>query len=122
MNTLSDVGKELLKSLNKDDNEYHPLEKYIYAIDYNLDRADILLSIGERIGIYVPEGRDIHQVLFYKLKEYLEKETDKRMTEKIMNMSADEYNEYLIKKHPSNKNLDRNAFYPVYSDRLYQSI
>lgn len=119
---LSDVGKDLLSRLNKDENDYHPLEKYIYAIDQNLDNSNGLRSIGERIGIFVHEEEDVPVILYFKLREYLEREQDSKQTEKIMNMSPDEYNKYLEKLHPSNIKLNRNAFYPLYSDRLYLSL
>ncbi len=119
---LSNIGTELMNSLNKYHNEYHPLEKYIYAIDQNLDNSNGLLSIGERIGIFVHEHEDVPVILYYKLKEILENEKDSQETQRIMNMSPDDYNKYLIKLHPSNNKLDRNSFYPLYADRLYLSI
>ena len=119
---LSNIGKDLYNRLNKDSNGYHPLEKYIHAIDQNLDNSNGLRSIRERIGIFVNEREDVPVIMYYKLKEYLDNEKDPREIQRIMNMSPDQYNKYLVKLHSGNIKLDRNAFYPLYSDRLYLSI
>ena len=122
LSDLSDIGKSLLQSLNKNNNGYHPLEDYIYAIDYNLDSSNTLRSIGERIGIYVSDVENVQEGLYIKLEEYLQREKDYRITEKIMNMSPNEYETYIISLDPSNANLDRASFYPLYADRLYLSL
>jgi len=123
MNNLSSIGQDLLNSLNKHEiNGYHPLEKYIKAYDLNLDNSNVLRSIGERIGIFVSEAEDVPEGLYLKLKEYIEREKDSQLTEKIIQMSPDEYEKYLISLDPSNANLDRQSFYPLYADRLYLSL
>lgn len=122
MDDLSDVGKDLLSRLKKDENDYHPLERYIYAIDQNLDSSNVLRSIGERIGIFVSEAEDVPEGLYFKLYEYLDRERDAKLTEKIIQMTPDQYEKYLIKLHPSNQKLNRQSFYPLYADRLYTSL
>lgn len=120
---MSNAGKTLLNSLNRDpQNGYHPLEKYVIAIEQNWDNSNALRSIGERVGFFVPETENTQEGLYLKLKEYLDREKDPQVTQEIIHMSPDEYEEYLIKLHPSNKNLPRDQFYPLYSDRLYLSL
>ena len=111
---LSPVGEELYNMINKD----HVLAKYIVAFDNHLDNDSILRSIGERIGIFIPEDEYAPFVLYIKLKEFLTKENNPDLTRKIIDMSPDEYEKYLISVSPNNKNLSREEFYPIYANRL----
>lgn len=116
---LSSVGQELydLLYLNRN-NEIHPLEKYIIAIDNSLDNNNLLRSIGERIGIYIGPNEEASVELPLRLKKYLENEKDIRETDKKIEMTADEYENYLSKLGPKYTNLSREDFLPLYSNRL----
>jgi hypothetical protein len=120
---LSPIGKELYDSLyvnskNIKDNEAHPLEKYVVAIDSSLDNNNLLRSIGERIGIYIGENEDASVILPIKLKEYLENEKDIQETDKKIEFTPDEYEKYLSKFGQKYTNLSREDFLPLYSNRL----
>jgi hypothetical protein len=113
---LSQVGQELYDLLYVDKgNEIHPLEKYIFAIDNSLDNNNLLRSIGERIGIYIGENEEAAVELPLRLKMYLENEKNIQETERKMEMTPDEYENYLPHKY---KNLPREEFLPLYSNRL----
>ena len=85
---LSSYGKSLIKLLKE---KTHPLERYIIAIDQNLDDDGLLRIIAERIGIYVSENEDASVSLYLKLKEYLQQETDVSRTRRLINASPDQY-------------------------------
>jgi hypothetical protein len=90
MEDLSKIGKELYALLKIGDK--HPLERYVLAIDSNLDDDSLLRVIGERIGINIDDSDDAAVTLYLRLKDYLEKETNIERTRKIINMSFEEYN------------------------------
>ena len=124
MADLSDVGQELYELLytsNKGikDNEIHPLEKYVIAIDNNLDNNNLLRSIGERIGIYIGENEDASVELPLKLKEYLLNEEDINETDKRIEYTPDQYEKYLSSINPKYSKLQREQFLPLYSNRLF---
>ena len=120
---LSWVGNDLMKSIKYDPkNGYHPLEKYVRIIDHNLDDSNTLKVIGERIGIFIPESENTQEGMYIKLKDFLEREEDLYKSEKIIDMSPNQYEKYLVSLDPSNKNLPRQSFYPIYADRLYLSL
>ena len=85
---LSSYGKSLIKLLKEGN---HPLERYIVAIDSNLDDDGLLRSIAERIGIYISDNEDTSVALYVKLKEYLQQETDISRTRRLLNASPDQY-------------------------------
>ena len=85
---LSSYGKSLIKFIKE---KNHPLERYIIAIDQNLDDDGLLRSIAERIGIYISDNEDISVTLYLKLKEYLQQETDISRTRRLLNASPDQY-------------------------------
>ena len=116
---ISKVGRDLLNSLSIPN---HPLEKYIYAIEYNLDDNSALRSIGERIGIFIPEKEDAASYLPFQLKIFLENERNHSLTEKVIHLSPDEYEKYLVSLNDENKNLSREDFYPLYANRLFETI
>lgn len=95
MEDLSQIGRDLYNLLYRNGkiiSTTHPLERYIFAIDSNLDDDSLLRVIGERIGIYIEDSEDAAVSLYLKLKNYLENETDVRKTETLINMSFQEYN------------------------------
>jgi hypothetical protein len=102
--------------------EDHPLANYLKAIDNYLDDDSLLRVIGERIGIYVPDGENAAVYLHFKLREYLEKEKDIRRTYKLMHISPTEYEKYLINLDNKNKKLSRNDFVILYSNRLLNDV
>ena len=85
---LSSYGKSLIKLLKE---RNHPLERYIIVIDQNLDDDGLLRSIAERIGIYILDNEDTSVILYLKLKEYLQQETDVSRTRRLLNASPDQY-------------------------------
>ena len=85
---LSSYGKSLMKLIKE---RNHPLERYIIAIDSNLDDDGLLRSIAERIGIYISDNEDTSVALYLKLKEYLQQETDVSRTRRLLNASPDQY-------------------------------
>ena len=93
---LSELGEELLnianKNINKTSREVHPLARYIYALDMSWDDDSVVRSIGERIGVYVPEEeRDAATTLFLKLREFLQQETDISRTSRLVNATPEQY-------------------------------
>lgn len=85
---LSSYGKSLMKYIKV---KNHPLERYIIAIDHNLDDDSLVRTIAERIGIYVSENEDVKVMLYLKLKEYLQQETDVSRTRRLINATPEEY-------------------------------
>lgn len=116
---LSVVGQELLKSLRTDD---HILEEYIYEIDENLDDNSTLRSIGERIGIYIPYEEYASEFLPLTLNDFLQEEKDSELSRRIIEMSPDDYEQYLISLSSDNVDLPREVFYPLYANRLLESL
>ena len=101
---------ELLKLLSKDDVLY----EYILAIDNYMDDANVLVDIGQRIGIYIPPDEQPIFVLYYSLEEYINKHIDPKLTEKIINMTYDQYKEYI------NRDIDEDELNLLYSNRLLE--
>lgn len=110
---LSPIGQELYDLAGGN----HPLEKYIIAIDLNMEDDSALRSIGERIGIYIPDRENSIYYLYSLLKEYLLNETNSERTEKVINMTAEEYNHL---KDLSQTNLSPVEFNILYSNRLLE--
>jgi hypothetical protein len=75
---LSPMGQELYDLLYAKDNTYNPLEKYIIAIDHNLDDDGLLRVIAENIDITVPNDENAAVYLYFYLKEYLIEENLKK--------------------------------------------
>lgn len=118
---LSEIGKEIYNLLYKgkiSENEIHPLEKYVIAIDNNLDNNNLLRSIGERVGIYIGENEDASVELPLRLKDYLQNEKDIQETNKKIELTPDEYEKHLSSIDSKYKNLPRDKFLPLYSNRL----
>ena len=116
---LSKQGQQLISLLNDSDNV---LYRYIQAYDYNQDDDSALRSIAERIGIFIPDGEYSPVYLFYQLESFILGKVDKDLTREIVNMSPEQYEDYLIKLDPTNKNLSREQFYPLYANRLMDLI
>lgn len=108
MEDLSNYGKDLYSLLKSPD---HVLAKYIIAIDQNLDDESILRSIAERIGIYIPDDEEVRYILYDSIKDYLMFEKDPKLTDKIINMTFDEYRNY-------NLNMSTNQVELLFSNRL----
>jgi hypothetical protein len=85
---LSFYGKSLMKFIKE---KNHPLERYIVAIDSNLDDDGLLRTIAERIGIFIPDNEDASVTLFLRLKEYLQQEIDVSRTRRLLNATPDQY-------------------------------
>lgn len=102
------MGKDLYKLLKTSD---HPLEKYILAFDTYLDDDNTLHSIADRIGIFIPENDYSVYILYDRLKDYLEKETDPEITRKLVNMTYDDF----AKMYPS---FTQEKLDAMFSDRL----
>jgi hypothetical protein len=85
---LSFYGKSLMKFIKE---KNHPLERYIVAIDSNLDDDGLLRTIAERIGIFIPDNEDTSVTLFLRLKEYLQQEIDVSRTRRLLNATPDQY-------------------------------
>jgi hypothetical protein len=75
---LSPIGQELYDLLYAKDNTYNPLEKYIIAIDHNLDDDGLLRAIALNIDIEVPFEENAAVYLYFYLKEYLIEENLKK--------------------------------------------
>lgn len=101
---------DLLK--NRED---HPLEEYILAIENYLDDDVVLRSIGDRIGIAIPDKEYAYIVLYDGLKNYLMNEEDPKVTEEIINMTFEEY----WKTKPNLSEEDVNL---LYSNRLLEKL
>ena len=97
------MGKELY-SLLKIRN--HVLEDYIRAFDNYMDDDNVLRSISYRIGIFIPEEEPALYILYDRLKDYLEKETNPSKTEKLVNMTRNEYKKYLNNPSLTDEKLD----------------
>ena len=108
MEDLSEYGKELYKLLKSDD---HILAAYIKAIDENLDDNSVLISIADRIGIFIQDNENAFEILYFGLKEYLLLEKDPKVTEKIVNMTFEEFR----KEH---SNLPEEHVELLFSNRL----
>ena len=111
MDGLSEYGKELYALLPGETHNDHILANYIKAIDENLDDDSVLRAIGERIGIFIPDDEEAYYILYYSLKEYIPLEKDPKLTEKIINMTFDEYKSY----HP---NMSNEQIELLFSNRL----
>lgn len=85
---LSSYGKSLMKLIKV---KNHPLERYIVAIDTNLDDDGLLRTIAERIGIFISDSEEASVTLYLKLKEYLQTETDVSRTRRLLNATPQEY-------------------------------
>ncbi len=103
-----DIGQNLYNLLKCSN---HPLERYILAIDSNLENDSLLRTIGERIGIDLYYEEDANVGLYLKLKEYLENETSVLDTRNKINISLKEYS----KQFP---NLSEEEILPYYYNRL----
>ncbi len=130
-NDLSNIGKHLLTLLYGNEENVlqngrleHPLEKYILAYDSNMDNDSAIRSIGERIGIYIPDRQNSAEVFYIKLSDHiLNHERIKRSvgdrtylsSKEIIDLTPDQYS-----KKTGSYNLDRDTFYPMYADRLSQ--
>ena len=114
---LSATGQELYDLLNDDKSV---LARYIQAFDQNQDDDSALRSIGERIGIYIPDGEYSPVYLFEKLKEYILSKQDEERTREVINMTADDYEKYLEEKGLAD--LPRDQFYPLYANRLMEFL
>jgi hypothetical protein len=107
--SLSVLGQNLYNALNGN----NVLEDYVKAIDENWDNDSILRSIGERIGIYIPEGEDSAVYLYLTLLKYLGENRNPKWTKEKIEMTPTEY-----AKRTKTENLSRDEFYPLYSNRL----
>ena len=108
MEDLSEYGKELYKLLKSDD---HVLATYIKAIDENLDDNSVLIYIADRIGIFVQDNENAFEILYFGLREYLLLEKDPKVTERIINMTFEEF-----KREHSNLSEDQAEL--LFSNRL----
>lgn len=113
-NLLKENGKNGKNGENKKNGDEHPLEKYIMAVEEHLDNDSILRSIGERIGIYVPDEEEASTYLYSALYKYLQNENNYKNTKYKMDLTPDEY-----AKLTDTENLSRDKFYPLYSNRLF---
>ena len=104
---LSEYGKSLLSLIKKD----HPLEKYIKAIDYNLENTTLLKSIAERIGIDVYNDEDPAYSLYLILEDYLKNEKSVEETKRKINTTLTKFS----KKYP---NLSEEESFTLYANRL----
>ena len=93
----------------------HPLQVYIEAIENYLDDDVVLRSIGDRIGIAVPDKEYAYIVLYDGLNKYLLNEEDTKKTEEIINMTFEEY----WKTKPELSEEDVNI---LYSNRLLEKL
>src|SRR5579883_1110988 len=84
---ISVLGQNLYNALNGN----NVLEDYVKAIDENWDNDSILRSIGERIGIYIPEGEDSAVYLFLTLLKYLGENRNPKWTKEKIEMTPTEY-------------------------------
>jgi len=81
--------------------------------------------LSNKLGVSKVTGKQAEKLSgpqLKKLKEYIENQVDPSVTKKIINMTADEYERYLISLSSSNTNLIRDEFYPLYSNRLLNVI
>ena len=104
---LSEYGKSLLSLINKN----HPLEKYIIAIDLNLDNPSLLKVIGEKIGIDVYNDVDPAYSLYLILEDYLKNEKSEEQTKKKIDMTLTEFS----KQYPG---LTDEETFTFYANRL----
>ena len=115
---LSQYGKSLYDLIP---NKEHVLIRYIYAIDENLDDDSILRSIAERMGIYVPEGQDANTYLYFAIKDILANEKDAKETEKLINMTFEEFKNFIRQNGIFKKNYNISQKIDV-SDQLSDEI
>jgi hypothetical protein len=105
---LSEYGKSLLKLIKEKD---HPLERYIFAIDLNLDDPSLLKVIGEKIGIDVYNDSDPAYSLYLILEDYLKNEKDVNKTKRKIDITLTEFS----KQYPS---LTAEESFTFYANRL----
>jgi len=104
---LSQYGESLISLLNKD----HPLERYIIAIDHNLENTNLLKAIGEKIGIDVYNDEDPAYALYLILEDYIKNEESPEETKRKINITLTEFS----KKYP---NLTDEETFTLYANRL----
>jgi len=107
---LSDYGRNLLYLARKNKIN-HPLEKYIVAIDLNLENSTLLKAIGEKIGIDVYNDTDPGYTLYFVLEDYLKNEESIENTKKKIDITLTEFS----KKYP---NLNDEETFTLYANRL----
>ena len=105
---LSEYGKSLLSLIRIKD---HPLEKYIIAIDHNLDDPSLLKVIGEKIGIDVYNDIDPAYSLYLILEDYLKNEKDVKKTKRKIDITLTEFS----KEYPG---LSDEESFTFYANRL----
>ena len=89
----TEIGEELY-SLSGDD---HPLTKYIVQLDQHVGDDTVLRSIGDRIGMRIPETAYSVDYLYTNLKKLLSLSLDPDIIYQILEAPATYTDEYFTR-------------------------